>query len=66
MIPLLVPGHGDGAGHPEIRVGTLVRDRAWRVTGFWTHGATRFANLTRVGRAGDTQTVTVARLRGER
>jgi len=61
MIPLLTPGHGDGMGHREIRIG----NHTWRVTGYWTHGTTRFADLTRVGRDGERRTVTVARLRGE-
>jgi hypothetical protein len=47
--------------HRETRIG----NHAWIVTGYWTHGNTRFANLARVDRAGDARTVTVARLRGE-
>jgi hypothetical protein len=46
--------------HRQTRIG----NHTWRVTGYWTHGGTRFANLARVDRA-ETMTVTVARLRGE-
>jgi hypothetical protein len=62
VIPFLVPGHGDGISHPAPRVGTHVN--GWRVTGFWTHGTTRFAFLAQVDRPWMTRTVTVARLEG--
>lgn len=40
---------------PDIRVGDTVKvgngKRIWTVTGFWTHGYTRFAELARPDRA---------------
>lgn len=66
MTRLFCPTHGDGASHP-FKVGDHVTigdgTTLWRLTGFWLHGATEFANLRRTHNDRHATTSTLDQLR---